>query len=187
MRPGFALWLTGLPAAGKSTLAAALAAELSGRGVNLVVLESDVVRRVLTPRPRYDEEEREVFYGALAYITQLLTEHGVSVLIDGTAHRRSYRDRARQQIPRFAEIYVDCPQAVCIERDPKGIYRQAREGKSASVPGLQVPYEPPERPAAVVRSAEETPADAARRVIASLPAGWIEMGRRSSPAAPAGK
>ncbi len=167
-RKGFAVWITGLPASGKSTLAAALEAELSGRGVNLSVLESDALRLILTPDPRYDEREREVFYGAMAHIGQLLVRHGVSVIFDATANRRAWRDRAKRQIPRFIEVYVACPLAVCETRDPKGIYRRSRDGSARNVPGIDAAYEPPEAPDLVVNGDRETPADAARRVVAAL-------------------
>ena len=146
---GFAVWITGLPASGKSSLAAALARTLSSRGVNVAVLESDKLRYIFTPNPRYDEEEREVFYGAVAYVGRLLTEHGVSVIFDATANRRSYRDRARMRIPRFMEVYVQTPLAVCIDRDPKKIYKKGREGTAATVPGLQAVYEEPYHPEVV--------------------------------------
>jgi adenylylsulfate kinase len=119
--------------------------------VNVAVLESDALRRVFTPHPRYDEEEREVFYGAMVYLGRLLTEHGVSVIFDATANRRVYRNRAREQISRFLEIYVDCPLDVCISRDPKGIYRKATEKTATTVPGVQAAYEPPEHPDLLVR------------------------------------
>lgn len=168
MREGFAVWITGLPASGKSSVTSALVAELAGRGVDVAVLESDVLRRVLTPEPRYDEPEREVFYGAMAYIGQLLTAHGVPVIFDATANRRSWRERARRMIPRFLEVYVDCPLPVCEARDPKGIYRRAREGSAPNVPGIQAGYEPPFSPDLVVRGDSESPPDSARRIVAAL-------------------
>jgi adenylylsulfate kinase len=72
MQEGFAVWVTGLPASGKSSLAAALEAKLKARGVDAAVLESDVLRPLLTPHPRYDEEERLIFYGQMVYIGALL-------------------------------------------------------------------------------------------------------------------
>jgi len=168
MRAGFAVWITGLPASGKSTLASALTQALAARGVEVAVLESDVLRRVFTPHPRYGEEEREVFYGAMAYVGWLLTEHGVPVIFDATAHRRAYRERARALIPRFLEVYVDCPLPVCIARDPKRIYRQAQQGAATNAPGLQVPYEPPERPEVVVHGDRERPEAAAHMVVVQL-------------------
>jgi adenylylsulfate kinase len=165
---GIAVWITGLPASGKSTVTAALARELKARGLSVAVLESDALRQVLTPRPTYSEEEREVFYGAMAYIGRLLTEHGVTVIFDATANRRRYRERARQQIPRFVEVYVDCPLEVCMTRDPKGIYRRARAGAAGTVPGMQATYEPPEDPDVVIHGDRESPETAARRVVAAI-------------------
>jgi adenylylsulfate kinase len=165
---GFAVWITGLPASGKSTVTAALQKELALRGLKVAVLESDALRKVLTPRPRYDEEERNVFYGALAHVGQLLTEHGVSVIFDATANRRVYRDRARHAIARFLEVFVDCPLDVCISRDPKGIYRRGREGSAAGVPGMDAVYEPPDAPDVTVRGDAEDPACAARRIVDKL-------------------
>jgi len=122
---------------------------------------------ILTPHPRYDQEERDTFYRQLVYIGTLLTRHGVPVIFDATANRRAYRDYARDQIPRFLEIYVECPLATCITRDPKGIYRKGQQGETA-VPGLQVEYEPPENPDVVVQGDRETSDTAAQRVVARL-------------------
>jgi adenylylsulfate kinase len=164
----FAVWITGLPASGKSTMAGALATQLQARGIRAAVLESDALRKLFSVQPRYDEQDREYFYGSLAFIGRVLTEHGVPVIFDATANRRSYRDRARQQIPMFLEVFVDCPLETCVHRDPKGIYRKAREGRADHVPGMQVAYEPPEKPDVVIQGDREDPEDAARRVIAVL-------------------
>jgi hypothetical protein len=99
-------------------------------GLDVAVLEADALRKVLTTDPRYDREERDTFYRQMAYIGVLLTRHGVPVIFDATANRRAYRDQTRQQIPRFLEVYVDCPLATCMARDPKRFYRKAREDQS---------------------------------------------------------
>jgi adenylylsulfate kinase len=164
----FAVWVTGLPASGKSTIARALVSVLADRGLDAAVLESDVLRNVLTPHARYDVEEREVFYRQLAYIGVLLTKHGVPVIFDATANRRVYRDEARRQIPGFLEVYVECPLEICMRRDPKGIYQAGHEGKAKIVPGLQEPYEPPVNPDVVVHGASEVPETAAERIISTL-------------------
>jgi adenylylsulfate kinase len=164
----FAIWITGLPASGKSTLVSALKAELAKRGVNAAVLESDILREILTPHPGYDEEERELFYRQMTYIGALLVEHDVPVIFDATANLRRYRDAAHREIPQLLEVYVDCPMEVCMARDPKGIYRKGREGGSQTVPGLQTIYEPPERPDIVVHGDREAPGTGAQRVIEEL-------------------
>lgn len=167
-RNAFAIWVTGLPASGKSTLVAALKTQLADRGIDVAVLESDVLRRILTVQPHYDEPEREAFYRQMVYIGTLLAQHGVPVIFDATANRRAYRDQARIQIPRFLEVYVNSPLKICIARDPKGIYRKARDGEAKSVPGLQSIYEPPENPDVVVDGSRELAETAARRVVLKL-------------------
>jgi adenylylsulfate kinase len=167
---GFAVWITGLPASGKSAVAAELARQMRDAGIRVVVLESDVMRKVFSTEPQYDERDREYFYGSLAFIGRVLVDEGIAVIFDATANRRVYRDRARKQIERFVEVFVDCPIEVCMQRDPKGIYRKAREGSATHVPGLQTPYEPPVNPDLVIRGDRDDPADSARRIMGLLEA-----------------
>jgi adenylylsulfate kinase len=166
--PAFAVWLTGLPASGKSTVARALASALGGRGIRAAVLESDAVRREISPQSKYDDAERDAFYATLAYLARVLVLHGVPVIVDATANRRAYRDRARAAIPRFLEAHVACPLAVCQARDPKGIYRRGAAGTARNVPGVSAPYEPPLAPEVVVDGERDDPAAAARRIVTAL-------------------
>ena len=164
----FAVWLTGLPASGKSTVARALSAELGGRGIRAAVLESDVLRREITPNAKYGDAERDAFYATLAYLARVLVLHNVPVIVDATANRRAYRDRARSAIPRFLEVHVRCPLAVCQARDPKGIYRRGVAGTALNVPGVSAPYEPPLAPEVVVDGERDDAAVAARRIVSAL-------------------
>ena len=164
----FALWITGLPASGKSVVSAELARRLTGRGIQTVVLESDVLRKEFAFSPSYDPQDRERFYGSMAFIGKVLTDLGVTVIFDATANKRAYRERARTKIPRFLEIYIDSPLEVCIQRDPKGIYRKALSGESQNVPGLQTEYEPPINPDIVIHGDRENPDLAATRVMKML-------------------
>ena len=116
----FAIWLTGLPASGKSTIVKALKPQLEGLGCVVEVLESDAVRRILTPAPTYSHEERDLFYRALAFMGARLVAHGVTVIIDATANRRAYRDFARSLIQNFIEVAVECPLELAMQRDYKG-------------------------------------------------------------------
>ncbi len=175
MGPAFAVWLTGLPASGKSAIARALLRELQARGLDPAALESDALRTAITPRPTYDDAERDLFYGALVHLGTYLVQHGVPVVFDATANRRAYRDAARAGIERLAEVFVDCPLEVCAARDPKGLYRRARDGQTDALPGVQAAYEPPLKPELVVHSARSTPETGAREVVALLEArGWLD-------------
>ena len=164
----FAVWLTGLPASGKSTVARALAAELAAMGIRAAVLESDAVRREISPQSKYDDAERDAFYATVAYLARMLVLHGVPVIVDATANRRTYRDRAREAIPRFLEVHVRCPLAVCRARDPKGIYRRGADGTAQNVPGISATYEPPLLPEVVVDGERDDPAAAAGRIVSEL-------------------
>lgn len=180
--PAFAVWLTGLPASGKSTVARALAEELTGKGIRAAILESDAVRREISPHPTYDDAQRDAFYATLAYLVRLLVLHGVPVIVDATANRRTYRDRVRKAIPRFLEVHVRCPLAVCQARDPKGIYRRGAEGTAKNVPGVSAPYEAPLTPEVVVDGERDDPAAAAHRIVSALKEkGFLPHGRGNTP------
>ncbi|MDC8447707.1 MAG: adenylyl-sulfate kinase [Nitrospira sp.] len=142
----FAVWITGLPASGKSTIVAALKPQLEALGLSVDVLESDAVRRILTPAPTYSQLERDLFYRALAFMGAKLVSHGVTVIFDATANRRAYRDVARSLVPRFIEVAIECPLELAMQRDYKGTYQRGRRGESSTVPGLQDPYEAPLNP-----------------------------------------
>ncbi len=143
---GFAVWFTGIPASGKSSIARELAKKMSDSGAPVVVLESDEMRRILTPGSTYSSDERDRFYRALVLIGEMITRNGINVIFDATANRRAYRDHARALIPKFIEAYVRCPLDICMKRDPKGIYGRAAVGQTTTVPGIQSPYEPPLNP-----------------------------------------
>ncbi len=143
---GFALWLTGIPASGKSSITRELVKQLHACHVSVVVLESDEMRKILTPAPTYSDEERNRFYHALVLIGAMITRSGVNVIFDATANKRSYRDHARRTFERFLEVYVVCPREICVTRDPKGIYARAALNAAANVPGVQAVYEPPLSP-----------------------------------------
>jgi adenylylsulfate kinase len=160
----FAVWITGLPASGKSTIVSILRPQLEALGLTVEVLESDEVRRVLTPAPTYSEAERDLFYRALAFVGQRLVAHGVTVVFDATATRRAYRDFARRLIPRFVEVGVECPLGVCMERDKKGTYQKGLGGESTTVPGLQAPYEAPLHPDLRIDTTQVSASEAARQI-----------------------
>lgn len=154
----FAAWLTGRPASGKSAIARELVGLLHERGVEVSVLESDVMRTQLTPFPRYDDADRDFFYRTLAEIGAQLVNGGRPVVFDATANRRAYRDAGRKAIERFAEVYVDTPLEICKARDPKGLYRG----------GMTIDYEPPLTPELVIDGSRTAPAEGARAILALL-------------------
>lgn len=164
----FALWLTGLPASGKSSIVARLLPKLASLDITVEVLESDAVRRILTPEASYSKEERDLFYRALGFMGARLLAHGVNVIIDATASRRAYREFARTLIPDLLEVSVECPLQVCMDRDRKGTYRRGLQGESSTVPGLQDPYEAPLSPDLIINTTELLPDASADQIVALL-------------------
>ncbi|MBM4140751.1 MAG: adenylyl-sulfate kinase [Nitrospira sp.] len=150
---GIAIWITGLPGSGKSTVADALKRALS----EFIILRMDELRKIVTPEPTYSDAEREIVYRTLVYVTKILTEHGHDVIIDATGNLRRWRDLARRLIPRYIETYLRCPIELCGEREkqriethgaPKDIYKKGAEGWP--IPGMVVPYEEPLNPEIII-------------------------------------
>lgn len=164
----FAIWLTGLPASGKSTIVAALKPQLEGLCIEVEVLESDAVRRILTPTPTYSQMERDLFYRAMAFMGARLVSHGVTVIFDATANKRAYRDFARGLISKFIEVAIECPLELAMQRDYKGTYQRGQRGESTTVPGLQDPYEAPENPEVRIDTTKVNADEAAEMIMASV-------------------
>jgi adenylylsulfate kinase len=162
-----ALWITGLPGSGKSTVADAF----KKAHPEFIVLRMDELRKVVTPEPTYSDLEREIVYRALVFLAKKLTEIGHPVIIDATGNLRRWRDLARGLIPKFREVYIRCPLELCVERErkrlerhgaPKDIYKKGAGG--SPVPGIVVPYEEPLNPEIIIDADKTSPEDSVARI-----------------------
>ncbi|MGB9713995.1 MAG: adenylyl-sulfate kinase [Candidatus Bathyarchaeales archaeon] len=174
LKDGWCVWVTGLPGSGKSVVSEALLKLLEKNGIQAQLLASDALRKVLTPKPIYTLEERDMVYATLVYIAKLLTQNGVNVIIDATGNLRRYRENARKQIPKFMEAYLECPLEVCMKREakrketrqaPKQIYAKALNGKAPTVPGIGQPYEEPLNPEITLNTVKNTPEECAQKML----------------------
>ena len=159
--PGIVVWITGLPASGKSTLAERVRARLHRPAV---VLDSDVMRTVLESES-YAEVDRDRFYRVLAKLAATVAAQGLIVLVPATAQQASYRERARELAPKFVEVWVRTPAAECARRDTKGLYARARAGEIPTFPGSGAQYEAPTHPEVIADSGFD---DAAVATIVAL-------------------
>lgn len=140
---GVVIWFTGVPAAGKTTIAGAVEEELRGRGLPVENLDADEVRQNLSPNLGYTPEARDENTKRLAWMAQMLSKYSVNVIVAAVSPLRRHRDRARQWTDKFVEVFVDCPMEVCRQRDPKGLYARAARGEVNDIAGMHLPYEAP--------------------------------------------
>lgn len=156
---GKTLWMTGLPASGKSTLAGLLEAELLARGIRAYVLDGDNLRHGLNGNLGFSSEDRAENVRRTGEVAALLADAGViavvSLVSPYAADRARVRDRHESLGIEFAEVFVDTPLAECEARDPKRLYARARAGEISGMTGIDDPYEAPERPDLVVRPSDE--------------------------------
>ena len=148
MKSGFCVWFTGLPCAGKSTLAAYLAQYYEAQGVEVVLFDGDAVRKDVSADLGFSRDHRHA--NALRVATaarQVVQRGGIAVCALVSPYRKS-RANAREfvGVANFIEVFVDTPITVCEARDVKGMYRLARAGKLDHFTGVSDPYEPPLQP-----------------------------------------
>ena len=152
---GHVIWITGLPSAGKSTIAAALAEHLAHSGRAVQILDGDEVRTELCADLGYGRADRDENVRRIGYVADLLARHGVTVLCPVVSPYRSARDSVRERVgERFVEVWVSTPVEVCADRDVKGLYARQRAGEFSGLTGVDDPYEPPVAPDVVVPTHE---------------------------------
>jgi adenylylsulfate kinase len=165
---GFTVWFTGLPSAGKSTLARLLEKELVAQGWPVEVLDGDEVRQRLSRGLGFSKADRDENIRRIAYVAHLITRCGGVAITCAISPYQALREEARREIGRFVEVYVKCPLEVCIARDVKGLYAKALRGEIQAFTGISDPYEPPLYPEVVVETDQESPAESVAIIVRRL-------------------
>jgi adenylylsulfate kinase len=169
---GVTLWFTGLSGAGKTTITQALEKKLRESNYGIEVLDGDVVRTNLTKGLGFSKADRDENIRRIGFVSNLLTRHGVIVLVSAISPYRDIREEVRQKIGNFVEIFVNAPLAVCEGRDVKGLYQKARQGEIKGFTGIDDPYEEPLNPEVECRTDLESLEESVAKVWEKL----IELG-----------
>ncbi len=167
---GFCLWFTGLPGSGKSTTAEILTTRLLEHGRQVTVLDGDVVRTHLSKGLGFSKEDRDTNIRRIGFVAAEIARHGGGVICAAVSPYRATRNECRAMVgsDRFIEVFVDAPLEVCEQRDVKGLYRLAREGKIKNFTGIDDPYEPPHNAEIVIDTVRKPAEENAELILAYL-------------------
>ena len=172
------VWFTGLSGSGKSTIAIALEEALVARKVSSYVLDGDNIRQGLNSNLGFSPDDRTENIRRIGQVAKLFNDAGVVVQTAFISPYRADRDQVREILPEgeFIEVLVDCPLEECEKRDVKGLYKKARAGEIPEFTGISAPYEEPERPELVLKTAESSVEECVEQLIAYLEAKGILAG-----------
>ncbi|MDX6312433.1 MAG: adenylylsulfate kinase [Streptomyces sp.] len=169
---GATVWLTGLPSAGKTTIAYALAERLRGDGHRVEVLDGDEIREFLSSGLGFTREDRHTNVQRIGFVAELLASNGVKVLVPVIApyadSREAVRKRHQAQGTTYLEVHVATPVDVCSVRDVKGLYAKQAAGEISGLTGVDDPYEAPETPDLRLQTQDHTVEDSAAVLTALL-------------------
>ncbi|WP_406860753.1 adenylyl-sulfate kinase [Streptomyces sp. HUAS MG47] len=169
---GATIWLTGLPSAGKTTIACELAGRLRGEGRRVEVLDGDEIRAFLSAGLGFSREDRHTNVQRIGFVAELLASHGVTVLVPVIApyedSRAAVRKRHAAEGTPYLEVHVATPVEVCAARDVKGLYAKQAAGEIGGLTGVDDPYEEPTAPDLRIDSQQQTVRESAASVYALL-------------------
>lgn len=188
---GCVVWFTGLSGSGKSTIANLVDSRLHSKGVHTFLLDGDNIRHGLCASPQmlqaehgsdfstryglgFDAADREENIRRIGAVAQLFVSAAIVTLTAFVSPYRSDRRRVRHWVEQqgnegdFIEVFVDTPLELCEQRDPKGLYKLARQGKISNFTGISDPYEPPEKPEIHLAAGRRSPDDLADEVVREL-------------------
>jgi adenylylsulfate kinase len=172
MSTGATVWLTGLPSAGKTTIARAVAGRLTARGRRAEVLDGDELREFLSAGLGFSRADRDTNVQRIGFVAELLASHGVVVLVPVIApyadSREAVRKRHEAQGTPYLEVHVATPVDVCADRDVKGLYAKQAAGELTGLTGVDDPYEAPARPDLRIQTQGRTVEQSADAVTALL-------------------
>ena len=167
----FVIWLTGLSASGKTTIALQLATKLREHDFKVELLDGDAIRKELSADLGFSRQDRREQIRRVVYLCKLLSKNGITCIVSVISPYRDLRNLAREEIRKvspFIEVFVKCSLESCIKRDPKGLYKKALSGEISNFTGLQDPYEEPLSPDVMVNTDSETVEECVDKIISAI-------------------
>ncbi len=187
----WAVWFTGLPGSGKSKISKLVHDNLADEGIICKRIELDTIRKKYVTRPEYTNRERDFVYNKLIDLAAENVQNGINIIIDATAHKRSYRENARKKIERFMEVMIKCPISLCIERESKRknghivsqMYLRAIERKQkgstfeglGKVIGVDIPYEENPLAEVIIDNSKDTAAEKNAMAVKKAMAKYLKL------------
>lgn len=162
------VWLTGLPASGKSTIAGLVQNHFKSKNIPVMMLDGDELRKTLSSDCDYTEQGRKEHNRRIIEIAKLLIKNEITAIIPLISPYRETRALARREIPNFVEVYVKASLDTCIKRDPKGLYKKAQAGEIKNMTGISSPYEEPTNPEIILDTEKNTPEQCLHTIIENL-------------------
>ena len=167
----FVIWLTGLSASGKTTIARQIATKLREQDFKVELQDGDAIRNDLSADLGFSRQDRREQIRRVVYLCKLLSKNGITCLVSVISPYRDLRNLAREEIRKvspFIEVFVKCSLESCIKRDPKGLYKKALSGEISNFTGLQDPYEEPLSPDVMVNTDSETVEECVDKIISAI-------------------
>ena len=163
-----AIWLTGIPGSGKTTLSLLLKDYFQKKNIPSIILDGDELRQTISKDLGFSPQDRKEHNRRVIEIAKLLVKNNFTAIIPLISPYRETRELARREIPNFVEVYVKASLDTCIKRDPKGLYQKAKNGEITNLTGLQSPYEEPQNPELVLDTEKSTPQECLDAIISYL-------------------
>lgn len=164
----FTILITGLPSSGKTTTANLLGEKLQEKKIDLELFDGDEIRKNICSDLGFSREDRIKNAERINFLAKLLNKHQISVIISIIAPFKEMREKLKNEIENFVEIYLKCPVEVCEKRDSKGYYKKARSGLIKDFTGISSAYEEPDKPNLICRTENEKPEQCVLQIIKKL-------------------
>lgn len=168
MKTGFTIWLTGYSGSGKTTISKQLHQHLLAKSIPCEVLDGDVIRQNLSKGLTFSREDRCENILRIGFVAEMLSRHGVCVIVSAISPYQTARDNVRQKIKKFVEVHVSCSIEECERRDVKGLYLRAKNGEIPNFTGISDPYEDPFDPEIICNTEKESVEESTEKILQTL-------------------